>query len=499
LLGTGASGNKISRADVGGTNINLAFIATAVGPTGLTSDANFLYWSNYTNSTIGRAALNGTGVDQAYVVSPSTAAADLLNPVGIAVNGSYVYMTNLDLSKIGRAAFAGAGDQLTIFLDGQEVVNNPGSATVVSAARYYSGSGLLATRTTYGGLTYVGTDPQGTLTATLTTAGVFTRQRYKPFGEQRGSGAQLNALPSERGFVGQVEDTATGLSYLNARHYDARNGVFTSVDPVLKPAEAPSLNGYIYGRNNPTSFSDPTGLEPGSWCNTSTCGLRNHTPDKQTTVTSTGKGDDGPNLLDEITGGEPSDYQDFVAKVSKEAGVDPILAYAILLNEHNGDFPGKNAVNAVGEALGVADSYGIMNVSFGAFKAAYETSGGKLEAYLGGGVENSDMETKWERLSYGDVGSDKASIAAGIYYLKYLSNKLKNVNVPDGYTKSDVVAAAYNAGPENIITPLKRGTVSPNGETGSFGRNAIGYMYATAANYKNAYKAMCDGKHRTCK
>jgi hypothetical protein len=49
------------------------------------------------------------------------------------------------------------------------MVNSPGSAVVVSAARYYSGSGLLATRTTGAGLTYVGTDAQGTLTATLMT------------------------------------------------------------------------------------------------------------------------------------------------------------------------------------------------------------------------------------------------------------------------------------------------------------------------------------------
>jgi RHS repeat-associated protein len=166
-------------------------------------------------------------------------------------------------------------------LDGQEIVNSPGSAVVVSAARYYSGSGLLATRTTGGGLAYVGTDAQGTLTATLTTAGVSTRQRYKPFGEQRGG---LNALPSERGFVGQVEDTATGLSYLNARHYDARNATFLGVDPVLRLYSPESLNAYIYAGNSPIVFSDPTGLEKGangedqSCSAKGTCGSGNASP-----------------------------------------------------------------------------------------------------------------------------------------------------------------------------------------------------------------------------
>ena len=169
--------------------------------------------------------------------------------------------SNSDVPKVGRAALTGPVDQLTIFLDGQEIVNNPGSAAVVSATRYYTGSGLLATRSTVSGLTFVGTDSQGTLAATLTTAGVATRQRYKPFGEQRGA---MNALPSERGFIGQVEDTATGLSYLNARHYDARNAIFISVDPVLSIYDPMSLNAYIYGGNSPIVFSDPTGLEKGA-------------------------------------------------------------------------------------------------------------------------------------------------------------------------------------------------------------------------------------------
>jgi RHS repeat-associated protein len=257
----GASGDKIGRADVGGSNVNTAFVTGAGGPRGIVSDGTYLYWANHTSNTVGRSLLNGAGVSQVFVVSASSAAADLLRPAGLAVTGTHVLWSNSDVPKVGRAALTGVVDQLTIFLDGQEVVNNPGSAGVVSAARYYSGSGLLAQRSTVGGLTFVGTDAQGTLTATLTTGGLSTRQRYKPFGEQRGA---TNVLPSERGFIGQVEDTATGLSYLNARHYDARNGVFVSVDPVLSIYDPVSLNAYIYGGNSPVVFSDPMGLEKGA-------------------------------------------------------------------------------------------------------------------------------------------------------------------------------------------------------------------------------------------
>jgi RHS repeat-associated protein len=197
-------------------------------------------------------------VSQVFVVSASTATADLLRPAGLAVTPTHVLWSNSDVPKVGRAALTGPVDQITIFLDGQEVVNTPGSAAVVSATRYYSGSGLLATRSMVGGLTFVGTDSQGTLTATLTTAGVSARQRYKPFGEQRGT--PLNALPSERGFVGQVEDTAAGLSYLNARHYDAKNATFISVDPVLLLEDPVSLNAYLYAENSPVVMSDPSGM-----------------------------------------------------------------------------------------------------------------------------------------------------------------------------------------------------------------------------------------------
>jgi RHS repeat-associated protein len=138
----------------------------------------------------------------------------------------------------------------TVFLDGQEVVYNSGVNTVVSASRYYAGSSTLAVRSTTNGLTYLGADHQGTIMATLTTGGVSTRQRYKPYGSQRGTS---NALTTERGFIGQVEDTAIGLVYLNARHYDPTNGVFVSVDPL------PTGYPYLYGNGNPVVLSDPFG------------------------------------------------------------------------------------------------------------------------------------------------------------------------------------------------------------------------------------------------
>jgi virginiamycin B lyase len=88
LLGSGASGDKIGRADVGGTNVNTAFVTGAGGPRGIVSDGTYLYWANHTSNTVGRSLLNGTGVSQSFVVSASSAAADLLRPAGLNHPGS---------------------------------------------------------------------------------------------------------------------------------------------------------------------------------------------------------------------------------------------------------------------------------------------------------------------------------------------------------------------------------------------------------------------------
>jgi RHS repeat-associated protein len=158
--------------------------------------------------------------------------------------------------------------KITAFLGGQEIVFQTGSTTVIEATRYYNGSTTLATRNSNGQLNYLATDHQGTVIATLTPTFATTRQRYKPFGAQRGTS---NTLPSEIGFLGQVEDTATGLSYLNARHYDPTNGLFISTDPLLLPYDPSADTRYGYSRSNPINTSDPQGTEPGSWCNTSQC------------------------------------------------------------------------------------------------------------------------------------------------------------------------------------------------------------------------------------
>ncbi len=53
------------------------------------------------------------------------------------------------------------------------------------------------------------------------------------------------------------------MNYLNNRYLDASTGTFLSVDPLVASTGTP----YLYGNGNPVTYSDPEGLEAGSWLN----------------------------------------------------------------------------------------------------------------------------------------------------------------------------------------------------------------------------------------
>ncbi len=83
-----------------------------------------------------------------------------------------------------------------------------------------------------------------------------TRDAYLPYGASRGG----SDLAVDRGWLGQVEDSGTGLTYLNARYYDPSLGRFLSPDPLMNPGDPRTLDPYRYADNNPIVYHDATGL-----------------------------------------------------------------------------------------------------------------------------------------------------------------------------------------------------------------------------------------------
>jgi RHS repeat-associated protein len=176
----------------------------------------------------------------------------LASVVDSAGTSGYVY--DADGHRLIARDPAGA----TLYLPDQEVRAAGGS--VVDTRRY----GTVASRTAAGGLTWITADPHGTGEVALKAADLSASVRYAtPYGGPRGTAV---TWPNTHGFVDGTADP-TGLTHIGARDYDPATGRFISGDPVLDVADPQQMHGYSYADDAPTTLSDPTGREPGSWCN----------------------------------------------------------------------------------------------------------------------------------------------------------------------------------------------------------------------------------------
>jgi RHS repeat-associated protein len=144
---------------------------------------------------------------------------------------------------------------------------------------------------------------------------------FTPFG---GEMVISNTCPQNYKFTGKERDTESGLDNFGARYDASSLGRFMTPDPMGGHLENPqSLNKYAYVLNNPTSLTDPTGLDSYLSCtqtkdNASTCqsqtvgydangkaqtatvqGVTN--ADKSFTATQIGNDANG-NLVDKTTG-----------------------------------------------------------------------------------------------------------------------------------------------------------------------------------------------------
>jgi RHS repeat-associated protein len=160
----------------------------------------------------------------------------------------------------------------TLYIAGEELTVSGGS--VSNPMRYYSSGDALVALRTPDALTWLLNDKQGSSQIAVTRSGATvttTRAYYTPYGELRGGTTPKAVLGTDRGFLGKANDPATGLDQLGARSYDPGVGQFISPDPLVVTDTGASVNPYTYASDNPVTSSDPSGLEPISWCNDSDC------------------------------------------------------------------------------------------------------------------------------------------------------------------------------------------------------------------------------------
>ncbi|MDG4769665.1 polymorphic toxin-type HINT domain-containing protein [Solwaraspora sp. WMMD792] len=128
----------------------------------------------------------------------------------------------------------------------------------IDGTRHYQHAGATIAVRTVTGLTWLIPDHHGTNQISIDpTTHDLTRRRTLPFGDTRGT--PPTAWPDDKGFVGGTQDP-NSLTHIGARHYDPTLGRFISVDPIMDPADPQQMHGYAYANNNPTTYSDPTGL-----------------------------------------------------------------------------------------------------------------------------------------------------------------------------------------------------------------------------------------------
>jgi RHS repeat-associated protein len=146
----------------------------------------------------------------------------------------------------------------TLYIDDMELRFDH-AKDVVEQTRYYTINGQpIAVRTPDDKVAFLANDHLGTAQAAVNaSSGELAVRRMTPFGEDRGTPPSW--WPGQRGFVGGTNDPTIGLVHLGAREYDARNGRFLSVDPVIDVMEPQQLNAYAYANNSPVTFSDADG------------------------------------------------------------------------------------------------------------------------------------------------------------------------------------------------------------------------------------------------
>ncbi len=96
------------------------------------------------------------------------------------------------------------------------------------------------------------------------TGAVIEAIDYYPYGQNRVDTKVGTYTGEKRKYIGEEFDSATNLSYLNARYYNGARGNFLSEDPVFLGTEQnledpQALNSYAYANGNPITKSDPTG------------------------------------------------------------------------------------------------------------------------------------------------------------------------------------------------------------------------------------------------
>ncbi|MBO2460309.1 RHS repeat-associated core domain-containing protein [Actinomadura violacea] len=220
---------------------------TGTTTTGGTSDAT----TSYTYDADGNTATRTTP-DQGQQALTWDDTGKLTAVTGESGGSSYIYTAD------GGLLLQKDPGKTTLYLPGEQLALDTQAGTI-TGTRYYALPGGGQAIRTGGTYTFQASDQHGTATLTLdSTLTTPTWRQQDPYGNPRGTTPAV--WPDNRGFLGQPNDTSTGLTSLGARWYDPSVGAFESLDPLFEATDTQQQNGYTYASSNPITGSDPSGL-----------------------------------------------------------------------------------------------------------------------------------------------------------------------------------------------------------------------------------------------
>lgn len=141
----------------------------------------------------------------------------------------------------------------------QLLVEMDGTGTI--AKQYINGTSVIGS--VYGPRNelYCLYDGLGSVIAATDAAGtIAAAYDYDAFGALK---SETGSVPNDLKFIGEQNDSETGLIYLRAGYYDPTTGRFITKDTFAGYSTDPqSLNRYVYAYNNPVNMIDPSGHSP---------------------------------------------------------------------------------------------------------------------------------------------------------------------------------------------------------------------------------------------
>ena len=147
------------------------------------------------------------------------------------------------------------GSTVSFLYDGSNTVQEQSGGAPVGNL-LTGGVDQLLNRTDAAATVGVLTDALGsTIALADSTGAIQTQYGYEPFGKASASGVSSN---NPNKYTGRKDDGA-GLYYYRARYYSPSLQRFISEDPI---GLLGGINVYTYVDNNPTNFTDPSGLKP---------------------------------------------------------------------------------------------------------------------------------------------------------------------------------------------------------------------------------------------